>query len=144
VYASQNYRLLHFRKAPVRSSPENATLRPIINKSAGKVNHGLVFRDQSAGISSVQKDVSKRKIGIAPLQFVEQGKNSLLIVHAGRGGDGCHGNAADGSDAVGFVALGSHAGGVSVQLAGGVTDRTVRNDLQVLVDGGWLIRRGRG
>jgi ATP-dependent DNA helicase RecG len=35
-------------------------------------------------------------------------------------------------------------GDVAVQLAGGVTDRTVRNDLQTLVDGGWLIRRGRG
>ena len=29
-------------------------------------------------------------------------------------------------------------------LGGSVTDRTVRNDLQVLVDGGWVIRRGQG
>ena len=36
------------------------------------------------------------------------------------------------------------AGDVAVQLGGGVTDRTVRNDLQLLVDGGWLVRRGRG
>ena len=35
-------------------------------------------------------------------------------------------------------------GDVAVQLGGGVTDRTVRNDLQTLVDGGWLVRRGRG
>jgi ATP-dependent DNA helicase RecG len=36
------------------------------------------------------------------------------------------------------------AGDVAVQLGGGVTDRTVRNDLQLLVDRGWLVRRGRG
>jgi ATP-dependent DNA helicase RecG len=36
------------------------------------------------------------------------------------------------------------AGDVAVQLGGGITDRTVRNDLQLLVNGGWLVRRGRG
>jgi len=33
---------------------------------------------------------------------------------------------------------------ISGQMGRGVTDRTVRNDLQALVDGGWLVRRGRG
>jgi hypothetical protein len=39
-------------------------------------------------IPPVQNDVSKQKVGIAPLQFIEQRKNSVLIVHAGRGNDG--------------------------------------------------------
>ena len=57
-------------------------------------------------VPPVQNDVSKRKVGVAPLQFIEQGKNSLLIVHAGRGNDSCHGDATDGSEAVGLVAHG--------------------------------------
>ena len=57
-------------------------------------------------IPPVQNDVSKRKIGVAPLQFIEQGKNNLLIVHAGRGNDGCHGDAVDGSEAMGLMAHG--------------------------------------
>jgi len=29
-------------------------------------------------------------------------------------------------------------------LGGNITERTIRNDIQALVDGGWLVRRGRG
>jgi len=36
------------------------------------------------------------------------------------------------------------AGDIAVLLGGGITERTVRNDLQALVGGGWLTRRGRG
>ena len=36
------------------------------------------------------------------------------------------------------------ASDVAKLLGGGVTDRTIRNDLQTLVNGQWLIRRGRG
>lgn len=36
------------------------------------------------------------------------------------------------------------AGDIAVLLGGGITERTIRNDLQALVDGGWLTRRGRG
>ncbi len=36
------------------------------------------------------------------------------------------------------------AGDVAKLLGGKVTDRTIRNDLQTLVNGQWLVRRGRG
>lgn len=36
------------------------------------------------------------------------------------------------------------AGDLAVVLGSEVTDRTVRSDLQSLMDGGWLVRRGRG
>ena len=55
-------------------------------------------------ISPVQNDVSELKVRIAPLQFIEEGKNRLLIIHAGRGNDGCHGDTCNGSEAVGLVA----------------------------------------
>jgi len=57
-------------------------------------------------IPPVKDDVSKREIRVAPLQFIEQEKNSLLIVYAGRSNDGCHGDTVDGSEAVGLVAHG--------------------------------------
>lgn len=48
-----------------------------------------VFFDQTEGsfngiIPPVQSDVSKGQVRITCLQFVEHGKNSVLIVHAGR------------------------------------------------------------
>ena len=55
-------------------------------------------------VPSVQKDVSKREIRITSSQFIEQRKNRILIGHTGRGNDGCHGDAVDGSEAVGLVA----------------------------------------
>ncbi len=36
------------------------------------------------------------------------------------------------------------AGDLALVLGSEVTDRTVRSDLQTLMDGGWLVRRGRG
>jgi len=36
------------------------------------------------------------------------------------------------------------AGDIVSLLGGKITERTIRNDIQALVDGGWLVRRGRG
>lgn len=33
---------------------------------------------------------------------------------------------------------------IAESLGGGVTDRTIRNDLLALIDGGWIVRRGQG
>jgi DeoR/GlpR family transcriptional regulator of sugar metabolism len=33
---------------------------------------------------------------------------------------------------------------VAAMLGEGVTDRTLRSDIETLVKGGWLVRRGRG
>jgi hypothetical protein len=65
-----------------------------------------ILMDPLGVIPPVQNDVSKQKGWVAPPQFIEQEKNSLLIVHAGRGNDGCHGDAVDGSEVVGLVAHG--------------------------------------
>lgn len=36
------------------------------------------------------------------------------------------------------------AGDITKLVGGKITERTIRNDLQALVDGGWIVRKGRG